>query len=133
MAQIGCLGDIVFQVSADTIKTINRVVLTGAARYGEHKRHLGKTLVEFTGLDAATVSFEIELSAYLGVDPNEDLDKINSYISTGKPLVLTLGDKSIGDYRWVIRSYKVKMKNYDSKGNLLSATVEIGLLEYLKS
>ena len=32
MAQVGALGDIVFQVSADAIKTINNVVWSGSAR-----------------------------------------------------------------------------------------------------
>ncbi len=133
MAQVGCLGDIVFQVSADTVKTLNRVVSTSAARYSEHKRHLRKALVEFTGLDPETISFEVKLSVYWGVDPNVDLDKITNYMNSGQPLAFTLGERSMGEYRWVIRNRKVKLEEFDGRGNLIGATVEINLLEYLKS
>lgn len=133
MAQVGALGDIVFQVSADTIKTINNVVWSGSARYAEHKRHLGDTAVEFTGLEADTISFDMMLSLYLGVDPMEDIEKIKAYERTGTALPFVLGDRSIGKYKWVIKSHKVQMQTFDGRGNVTVAIVSVELLEYVKS
>ncbi len=133
MAQVGALGDIVFQVSADTIKTINNVVWSGSARYAEHKRHLGDTVAEFTGLEADTISFDIVLSLYLGVDPMVDIDKIWAYERAGTHLPLVLGDRSIGKFKWVIKSHKVQLRTFDGNGNVTSAHVSLDLLEYVKS
>lgn len=127
---IGALGDIVFQVSAETVETINKVVWSGAARYAKQDRHLIDSLTEFTGLEPDSISFEMELSAYLGVDPLSEIIKIWQYERTGKTLVFIIGDKSFGKYRWVIEKHQVKMKNFGKGGKLMAATVSINLLEY---
>ncbi|HWP51648.1 MAG TPA: phage tail protein [Clostridia bacterium] len=133
MAQIGCLGDIVFFVSSRAVKTINNFQWSGSARYGKHQRHLAKTLTEFEGTDADTISFDVMLSAYLGVNPVSEITKIQKYESKGQSLALVIGDKRYGKYRWTIESHKVKAEHYDGEGNLTSATVSINLLEYLRS
>ena len=69
MGMVGCLGDIVFTVSDRTIETINNVTWSGSARYATHQRHGTHALTEFTGLDPDKMTFDIVLSAYLGVDP----------------------------------------------------------------
>ena len=84
--QVGVLGDIVFQVSSNVIKTLDNLQWSGSARYGEHSRHLTNALTEFTGIDPDTMSFDMELSAYLGVDPMAELVKIWTYERSGKPL-----------------------------------------------
>jgi hypothetical protein len=133
MAQIGCLGDIVFQVSSDVIETFNNMQWSGSARYSEHKRHLTNALTEFTGLDPDTMSFDMELSAYLGVDPMEELAKLLTYERDGKAISLVIGEKLYGKYKWTINRHRIKMKTFDKSGNLTSATVSVDLLEYLKS
>jgi phage protein U len=133
MAQVGCLGDIVFQVSSKAIKTLDKVVWSGSARYSEHKRHLTNALTEFTGIDADTISFEVVLSLYLGVEPTAELAKIWKYERNGKALSLVIGERGYGKYKWTIKSHKIKMQTFDKKGNLTGATVSIELLEYLKS
>jgi len=132
MAQVGCLGDIIFQVSSNTIKTVNNAQWSGSARYSEHQRHLTNSLTEFTGIDPDKFTFDIELSMYLGVDPMDELSKIWNYERTGKAVPLVIGEKSYGKYRWAIKSHKIKLKTHDKNGNLTSAVVSIELLEYLK-
>lgn len=133
MAQVGCLGDIIFIVSSQLIETINNAQWSGSARYAQHQRHLHDDLVEFTGIDPDTISFDIYLSTQLGVDVLRELTKIRTYERNGKLLLLAIGDKSYGQYRWVIRSHRIRMQTYDINGNLQSATVSVNLLEYTRS
>jgi hypothetical protein len=131
--QVGVLGDIVFQVSSNVIKTLDNLQWSGSARYGEHERHLTNALTEFTGLDPDKMSFDMDLSAYLGVDPMAELVKIWTYERSGKPLSLVVGERAYGKYKWTIKSHKIKMRTYDKKGNVTGVSVSVDLLEYLKS
>lgn len=128
--QIGCLGDIAFQVSADTMRTISAMTWSGSANYSTHSRHLTDALVEFTGLAPDAISFDVTLSAYWGVSPMADIVKIWDYERSGRALPLVLGSKAYGKYRWVINSHKIKMQTFDGHGNLTSATVSLSLTEY---
>lgn len=130
--QIGCLGDIVFKVSSDMVRTISNVTWSGSANYATHSRHTIDALTEFTGLDPDEITFDIVLSAFLGVNPMSDLAKIWDYERKGQTLPLIIGSKAYGKYRWVIKSHKIKMQTFDGSGDLLSATVSISLLEYIK-
>lgn len=132
MAQIGCLGDIPFIVSADTVQTINNAVWSGSARYSEHQRHLTNALTEFTGLDPDTFSFDITLSAYLGVDPMTAIVQLWQYERNGTSVPLVIGNKGYGKYRWTVKKHKIKMQTYGFGGNVTGAIVSVDLLEYLK-
>jgi hypothetical protein len=131
MGQVGCLGDIVFIVSSEQVETISNAQWSGSARYAEHQRHLYHALTEFTGINADTMSFDMHISAYLGVKVMDELVKIWTYERKGTTLPLVLGEKPYGKYRWVIKSHKIKMRYFDGKGNLTDATVSMNLLEYL--
>ena len=85
MGMVGCLGDIVFTVSDRTIETINNVTWSGSARYATHQRHGTHALTEFTGLDPDKMTFDIVLSAYLGVDPTSRL-RSPTTSAAGSPL-----------------------------------------------
>ena len=131
MAQIGCLGDIIFMVNSDQIETIRNVQWSGSARYTEHQRHLYHALTEFTGIDADKMSFDMDLAAELGVDVQAELVKIWIYERGGIAVPLVIGEKIYGKHRWTIKSHKTAMKYFDREGSLVVATVSISLLEYL--
>ena len=130
--QIGCLGDIAFQVSADMVRTVSNMTWSGSSNYNAHSRHLTDALTEFTGLAPDEMTFDIVLSAYLGVNPMTDINKIWEYERKGQALPLVIGSKAYGKYRWVIKSHKIKMETFSGSGDLMSATVSISLLEYIK-
>jgi hypothetical protein len=130
--QIGCLGDIAFKTSADMVRTVNDVTWSGSANYNTHSRHLTNALTEFTGLAPDEMTFEIVLSAFLGVNPMDDLTKLWEYERKGQTLPLVIGSKAYGKYRWTIKSHKIKMETFSSSGDLMSATVSVSLLEYVK-
>lgn len=132
MAQIGCLGDIVFTVSSRKIETIDNVQWAGSVRYTQHQIPYGNALTEFTGIDPDTISFDMVLSAYLGVDVMTELTKIWTYERQGRAVPFVVGNKVYGKYRWTIESHKIKFQTFDKWGDLTSATVSVSLLEYLK-
>ena len=128
---IGALGDIVFRVSSDVVETLDEFKWSGSARYATHQRHNGNALTEFTGVDPDKISFNVTLSAYLGVNPQAELGKIWTAERTGAPLPLTLGEKAYGKYRWNIVSHSATGQYFDGAGNLTQAEVSLTLQEYL--
>lgn len=128
--QVGSLGDIIFVVSEDIIKTLKEFEWGGSARIATHERHLDNALQEFTGIDPDTFSFSFTLSQYLGADPMSDIAKIFTYERTGKPVSLVIGTRPYGKYKWLIKSHKAKGKMFDGKGNMVSADVTVSLTEY---
>ena len=130
--QIGCLGDVVFSVSSQMVRTISNMKWSGSARYATHQRHNGNALTEFTGLNPDSISFDMTLLRSLGVDPMEEVTRIWKYERTGEPVPLIIGDHAYGRYRWSVVSHETKTKAFDIRGNLLSVTVTVKLQEYLK-
>ena len=133
MSMVGCLGDIVFEVSAQTVKTLNNVKWSGSVKYATHQRHGTNALTEFVGINPDKMSFDIVLSAYLGTDPMADIVTLWSYERNGTAVPLVIGNKGYGKYRWSVVSHDVKMKTFDGRGNVTTATMSITLQEYLRS
>ena len=91
MAEIGTLGDIVFKVSANKVRTFDDLKIDSKTNYAKHTRHLKKPLLEFQYNDADTASLTIYLSAFLGVNPKKMQNKIDKYRKKGKILTLVIG------------------------------------------
>ena len=110
MAWVGCLGGLVFQVSDETVETLQGFEWGGSARY----------------------AVQIELSYGLGVNVMDELVKIWAYERKGQALAMALGDKGYGKNRWSIVSHKIQARQFDRHGNLYRAVVSLELQEYLK-
>lgn len=129
MPKVGSLGDIPFLVDSSTVIALNNLQWSGSVRYGEHRLHLGPTLLEYTGQEPMGGSFDLTLSSELGVNVMSLLDKIDKYTNRGKVMPLVVGSSSIGR-RWIIKSYKASAKYYDKRGNISVAVVSITLMQY---
>ena len=130
---VGTLGDIVFETSSRYILTFNNFAQTVSARYATHERHATTALTEFTGIDPESITFDIMLSAYLGVDPAAQLEVLRGYVRNGTTVPLVLGTTVYGDYRWVITDYKVKAEHFSQSSGWNSVTCSVTLQEYLES
>jgi hypothetical protein len=131
MAIVGCLGDVIFTVSKDVVRTLDNMVWSGSARYAVHERHLTHALTEYTGLDPDKITFDILLSAELGVDPIAEVVKLWNIERSGRAVPLTVGTKGYGKYRWNILKHEMKMKTFYGNGDVHTATVSVSLQEYL--
>lgn len=137
MAMIGYLGKdarsgIQFVVSREVFRTPKDMKWGGSARYSTHARHNTHALTEFTGLDPDFFSFEMLLTAELGVNPLDEVVKIWEYEREGEALGLVIGGHAYGKHRWTIQKHETRMEYTDGVGDLYAVEVSVTLLEYLK-
>lgn len=137
MALIGYLGKspeegISFVVSREVFRTPKNLKWSGSVRYATHERHNTHALTEFTGIDPDRFSFDILLTAEMGVDPLKEVVKIWNYERDGEALGLVIGGKAYGKYRWNIKSHETKIEYTDKGGDMYAVEVSVELLEYLK-
>ncbi len=130
--KVGSLGKVVFSVSSNKVETFSGLKISSSASFGSHKRHCGNEIIEFTGNDADTISFSMTISQILGVNVEEELEKLKNYKRTGKTLKFVIGKKVIGNYRWVITNLTITPKHYGKKSEIITAEVSVSLKEYNK-
>lgn len=130
--QIGYLGKVLFIVAAGQIKTIQNFSWETSVEYAEHDRHLRGQMLEFTGVNAGTIKFDITLSAYLGTAPMTDYMKLESYMENGTAIPLRIGTKTYGHYRWVIEKLSMEGQYTDAAGDWTQIKVTVSLREYTK-
>ncbi|MCL2563612.1 MAG: phage tail protein [Oscillospiraceae bacterium] len=127
---IGSLGDVAFYVEPDKIKTIRRMSWNSSAKYSSHDRHMNRPKREFTGLDDDAIQFRMRLSAFLGVNPMDDIRKLFHYERSGTTLPLVVGTRAWGKFRWVILSQNRDIEQFDREGDLLAVDLNISLGAY---
>lgn len=131
--KVGYLGvgaiasDVAFEVSDQTIETFSGMKVTKQANYSTHKIHGGKAIPEMTGMDADTVSFDICLSAYLGVNPAREIKKLEDFMKAGTIVDLVLGDVLFGS--WVIKSIPFNVEYTYRDGTVTQAKLTVSLIE----
>ncbi len=131
MPIMGSLGDkIVFSVSQDTVNTLNNIKWTCSSRFGEHKRHMGSVLLEFTGNEVETITFDLFFSAFLGVKPMDQVKELLYATRRGEKLLFCIGGKGYGTYRWVIDNVKQGLQQFDNNGNLVVSVASVTLKSY---
>jgi len=129
--QVGSFGDVIFSVSTDKIQTVKDVSRSGSASIQTHKRHLDVDLPEFVGTDLESLSFNIQISKYLGVaNPQTEVDRLFSYMRNGNPKYFILGAQRYGRYKWLISKIKVTDKHYDKSSNAITVDLAVTLTEY---
>jgi len=129
-AKIGSFGELVFSVSANTVKTFDGMSWDFSADYATHDRHIKADLLEYMGPGIETISFSMVLSVFLGVNPLKEIKKLRKMVRKGYVGRLVIGGKVYGSYKWVMQKGTVDFQRFDNKGNLLAAKVKVTLKEY---
>ncbi|GHV45290.1 hypothetical protein FACS1894204_04010 [Synergistales bacterium] len=128
---IGSLGDVVFEVSSESVKTFEDLSTQYGAKYAQHDIHGKKGLLEFTGLDPTTMSLKILLSTALAITPKDEITALLEMLNAGKAIPFILDGEPQGDGLWVIESMGVEHKTLSNKGTLVLAEVSLNLKEYV--
>ena len=126
---IATLGKFEFEVSTDKVKTFSDLKFSNSAAYSEHKIIGRKGLIEFTGLNASTASLTINLDAWAGVNPSEEITELYTLMNDHELLAFTLGGEVMGEGLWVIESLDEEYRTIDSHGNVLEASINLKLRE----
>lgn len=127
---IGSLGDVVFEASDEIVRTIRNVKLQGSAKYAEHEVIGGKPLLEFTGLDADSFTFDMFFSTSLGVIPIDEAKKLREIRDKGEAVLFVLDGEPQGVGLWAITQLSEDWEHMDKNGSPHYLSVSVSLKEY---
>lgn len=130
MAKIGSFGDLVFSVSENTVRTFNDFNWKVSASYATHDRHVQRDVLEFLGPEPEEITFKMAFSVFHGVNPIDEVERLNQMCREGIAARLIIGTKKYGSYKWVVTSVSSEMKRFDNKGNCWGAAASVTLKEY---
>ncbi|MBB6670510.1 phage tail protein [Cohnella nanjingensis] len=132
MNKLGSLGPVVFIVSEGATRTIDDFQRSAGGRWAQHDIIGQKSKKQWLGPGADTVTFSVLFDVRFGLHPRKEIDQLTELERAGKALPLVLGRKGIGVGLWVITSMTQAWNTLDGDGNVLSATVNLTLEEYVK-
>lgn len=127
---IGSFDDVVFETSADKVRTPENLQRQSAARYGTHEVAGQKPVLEFMGPGLDSVTMTISLRASLGVNPRGEIGRLRDMRDDGIYAPLILAGRPLGTF--VIESINETWSQIDNHGHLLRATVDLTLREYVE-
>lgn len=128
--RVGSFGSVVFSVSPRKIETFKNLKRSGSVSFSEHKRHNGKSILEFTGINSEDISFSVTLSTELGIDVEKEIEKIIDIEKKGTAQYLVIGKKIYG--KFVLTKHSVTYKFHDKRGTPVVAELSLTLKEYNK-
>lgn len=132
MAKIGNFGKlIVFETSDSRVLNFNDFQKTVSANWGKHDRIGKKPLSEFLNPELQTLTFTITLNAQHGVRPRKTMESIENAIEKGQVESLVIGAAKVGKNKWKITQMTEAWDTVMNKGELLKATLNLSLEEYL--
>lgn len=129
---VGSLGDVIFEVSSESVKTFDDLKMQLSAKFAQHDIHGGKGLLEFTGLGPTQLSFKVSLAASLGITPKDELAALREILEKGKAIPFVLDGEPQGWHLWVIENLSEDHKVLDKVGTLILAEVSLSLKEYIE-
>ena len=124
------------KTAATTVKvmTFDNFQRDGDGRWATHEI-IGtnqKPVMEFIGPGLETIGFSVLLTTMLGITPVEELKKLRQLRDNGVVCTLAIGGNAVTANSWVVTKLSETHKSYDNKGNLLVASVNVSLTEYVK-
>jgi phage protein U len=131
MGVLGSFGDVVFEVSADKIRTFDEFTRTSADRWEKHDLIGQKPKSEFVGPGLDTITFTMIFDAQHGVNPRAEMDVLLVMSRNGDVADLTIGGKGLGVAQWKITNLVQRWTVLDNAGNLIKSALDITLEEYV--
>jgi len=126
---IGTFGNIVFETSSSKIRTFEEFKRKGSAMFSEHPVLEGKPKLQHLGTSLDEISFSITFNVALGIDPREEINKLQEIKNIGDEKKLIIGRDVLGSF--VLTELSESWDKIDSRGNLLLARVDLSLKEFV--
>ena len=130
---IGTFGEVTFEVSADRVRTFDGLKRSGSARLASHDLIGRKPLLEFGGPGLETLSLNMTLSAFLGLDPVEEVKELRQMRDEGTAAPFTLNGEPQGTGLWVLESLSEDWKYIDNNGVPRQIDCALTLKEYVEN
>lgn len=129
MADLGSIGDIVFETSNYVIRTYDGYTDSEASRIGQHDVGGSSPVLEHIGPGVRAIELSVHLSETLGVDVEGDIARAQEYCRLGTLLPLTLGGKPIGGpgAKWLIESVEADRRKFRTLGQCVLADIKFAL------
>ena len=99
---IGYLGDVVFEVSQQQVKTFGDLRRNASARLASHDLISRKPLLEFTGPALESLSFSMTLSSFLGIEPIEEVQTLRGMRDQGLTIPFILDGTPQSEGLWLL-------------------------------
>lgn len=126
---IGSYGPVTFTASEQQVRTFSGLQIQRKARFARHEVINSKPLLEHTGDDLDAVSFSMRFDIALGVNPRTEMAALAAIKEAGEAYPLVIGGTVLADY--VITDLSEEWRRIDGRGNVLVASVNVQLLEYV--
>ncbi|MDO5391038.1 MAG: phage tail protein [Eubacteriales bacterium] len=131
MGMLGSWDGIRFMVTDETVMRADNLKRKQKARISEYEGiNDTNTKIHFNGMEPAELSFSIELNALLGKRPVKTSNEIDAKMKQGRHAPFILGRKQIGRCDWMISSKSDAYEIILSRGEVLSAKLDITMKEY---
>ncbi len=129
---IGYFGDVVFQSSSEKLLTFNSFKYAAAGRWEKHNVISKKPVQEFIGPDVDSVTFTIILDGSYGVKPRTEMETWIEMVNSGVADILVIGNKALGNDKWIVKSVSEAWDTIFNKGELYSGKIDVTLEEYIE-
>ena len=127
---VGSLGEVLFAVSSYKALTFRDFKREGGAKYATHEVIGQPPKVEYLHRELEKLSLEIDLVSSLGVNPEDEVQKITDMCNDGEANYLVINGQVYGDCQWVIESYSEEVKYFGADGETIVSKVNLKLVEY---
>ena len=127
---VGSLGPVVFSVSDAFVRTISGYSRKTSVRIESHDIIGQKPLSEWVGLSCDSISFTVKLSAFRGVNPKEEAERLRRMAERGEAVTFVMGGAPVTQNKWLIESVDEDANYYDRMGNIISSDVKLSIREY---
>ncbi|MCI5549782.1 MAG: phage tail protein [Clostridiales bacterium] len=123
-------GSLSLSVGGTARATITEWQRKAAYKTETKENGTGWPKTQLKGPELGTISFSVLLSRSMGVDVRAELDKWESACNAGKAAQLKLGGKVVGSNKWMIKDVQESEVFFDSRLNLIGATMKVSFSEY---
>ena len=130
---IGSLGDLIFECSDNHILTFQDLSFNKSVSYAEHKILARRSLLEFTGLNAASCSIKMQFDEALGIDPKKQLNTLETMMQDHQAANFILDGQPVGSGYWVIESINETFELLDNNGRPRKITADVNMKEYYET
>ena len=125
---VGSFGQVVFQVSEESLALVRDVRRKTAARTEEHKVVGAKPRLEFIAAELSETSFKVFWNVVFGLNPRAEIRRLRELCEKGAAQRLILGGETFGKY--VLTEVAESWLRSGPRGEPLVAEAALTLKEY---